>query len=44
MTNSVPYLETIMSVTVFNSRNYFLGDYYLVVRNDSSSTGAGTKM
>jgi len=31
-------------MTVFTKENFYLGDYYWVIRNDTGSTGNGTKV
>jgi hypothetical protein len=36
------YLETTQYMTAFTSQNYFLDEYYMVVRNDSSLTSTAT--
>ena len=42
LANPTSYLEVIASVTTFDKKNYQLGDYFLVVRNDTGGTGTGT--
>ena len=38
MNNANNYLQTTRYMTEFGANNFFLGDYYLVVRNDSGSS------
>jgi hypothetical protein len=42
--NPSSYLDVIKSVTTYTKQNFYFGDYYWVVRNDTSSSGAGTKV
>lgn len=42
--NPQAYQEVTKALTTFTKQNFFLGDYYMVIRNDSSSTGNGTKV
>ncbi len=34
--NSLSYMNTIRFMPSFSANNYFLGDYYLVIRNESA--------
>jgi len=41
--SQIHYLETTYSISSFTKSNYFLGDYYLIIRNDSSPINATLK-
>lgn len=40
--NPTAYNEVTQNMNSFTQQNYYLGDYYWIIRNDSSSTGNGT--
>ena len=44
MSNPSAYTVVTQNITTFTKQNFHLGDYYLVIRNDSSSTGNGTRV